>query len=301
MRTLWFQALLGVRSTLRPLGIERSSLLRRLYRTLKGMLKGRRTEVEGLVLHLDAQDSLDLSLDPNYEAFERKCLKNWIREGDLILDIGAHVGLFTLLMARLTGPGGRVFAFEPCPTTFQILSENITANGFGNIRATHAAVSSTTGKLHLHLSPENSGDHRIYSTGEQRSCVEVPSLALDSFPPLEGEKVNFIKMDIQGAEMEALVGMERLLRHNPEVRILMEFWPYGLRSFGTEPIDLLWFLRERGFRLYHLDESAGEVREVPTEKESEWLLQLEAGFDPRLNEHTNLLWIGREGVFPGSW
>ncbi|MCA9414897.1 MAG: FkbM family methyltransferase, partial [Candidatus Omnitrophica bacterium] len=101
--------------------------------------------------------------------------------GDTVLDIGAHIGLFTLVMAREVGPKGRVFSFEPCPESHHLLAENIRTNGLSNVTLVEAAVGEETGWTTLFLNPLNSGDHRTHPTSQSGESVRVETIRLDDF------------------------------------------------------------------------------------------------------------------------
>ncbi|MCA9434290.1 MAG: FkbM family methyltransferase [Candidatus Omnitrophica bacterium] len=287
-----------IRSVLRPLGVERATFIRPLYHRFKKSLKHSTAEVDGFFLHLDRNDSLDLSLSPDYEVFERNLVKRWVREGDTVLDIGAHIGLFTLIMAREVGPKGRVFSFEPCPESHHLLAENIRANGLANVTLVEAAVGEETGWTTLFLNPLNSGDHRTHPTSQSGESVRVETIRLDDFEPLKGIPIDFIKMDVQGSEGEALKGMSGLLETNPGVRIFFEFWPSGLREAGADPLEVLLWLMRRDFRLFHLHEEDESIRRIQDGDEEGWIERLLTEFGAHSQRHTNLLAVGTSGRDP---
>lgn len=185
--------------------------------------------------------------------FKKSIKKDWT-----IVDIGANLGYYSLLAARLTGPTGRVFAFEPDQENFRLLKENIQANQYKNIEALPLAVSNKSGDTFFYTSSENSGDHRIYDTGEDRATTKVKTIALDDF--FQDDHIDFIKMDIQGAEPLAIQGMDRILRNNPHIIILTEFWPEGLRQCGTTPTHFLDTMKAYGFSLAYIDDASGTVK-----------------------------------------
>ena len=274
---------------LKPVGIERAEFLKPFYHRFKRALKKGVAEVEGFTLHLDAGDCLDLSLSSDYERFERTLLGQWVHPGDTVLDIGAHIGFFTLFLSRLVEPGGHVFSFEPCPTNRRLLEKNIEVNHRQNVTVVPAAVGDRSGPVSFFLNPENSGDHHIHARGEETPSLEVESIRLDAYPPLQETAVPFIKMDIQGAELQALKGMAELLDRNAPLRILMEYWPAGLKRAGTDPLNLLEFLFARGFRVFHLNEADESIQEILAEEGESWLELLEKSFADQPERHTNLL------------
>ncbi|MBK8477979.1 MAG: FkbM family methyltransferase [Opitutaceae bacterium] len=166
---------------------------------------------------------------------ERACLSSLVRSGMQVVDIGANIGLYTLHLARLVGPAGRVDAFEPDALMAWALRENLAANGVAQVEVHQCAVGADMGQAVLQRNAINSGDNRLGLAtgmaliGEQES-VRVGSL--DGI--LDGRRVDFIKMDVQGWEAEAFRGFAAVLDANPKLQIYFEFWPYGLGCAGTE-------------------------------------------------------------------
>lgn len=213
-------------------------------------------------MFLDPEDSLGLSLDGAYEEHETEIMEREISEGDVILDIGANVGYFTLLFARCAGKKGKVFAFEPDPASFALLKKNVEINGYENVVLVSKAVSDKTGKTKLYLSEGSNVDNRIYDSHDGRKSVEIQSIRLDDYFKGYKGKINFIKMDIQGAEKRAVEGMVNLLKKNRDMKLISEFWPFGLDKFGTRPAGYLKLLQEQGFRIEDIDESEGRAGPV---------------------------------------
>lgn len=190
---------------------------------------------------------------------EAEIYRSRVKPGMAVVEIGANVGFFTLLLSGLTGAGGRVLAFEPDPENFRLLEKNASANCRTNITCRCAAVSEKAGSIKLFLSGENRGDHRIYDCGDGRPCVEIPAVPLDQELGAGG-RADFIKMDIQGAEYKALLGMENTISNSPGLAMLCEFTPGLIRKAGDSPERFLGKLQELGFTLSYLDEEAHLVR-----------------------------------------
>jgi len=195
-----------------------------------------------------------------FGAAEVGLLGTLCREGMSVLDLGANVGFHTLLFARTVGAGGHVWAFEPDPDNFATLCRNLELNSYGNVTAVQAAVGTATGRGSLYHSPFHC-DHRTYQTLEGQRGVPVKMVSVDEFLP-SGQRIDLVKMDIQGAEGMALQGMKRTLASNPGVVILMEFWPEGLRKTGFSPGRVLSELENQGFALYRIDERTNVVEKV---------------------------------------
>jgi len=177
---------------------------------------------------------------------ERSMIQSSVGPGDIVVDVGANIGYYSRYLSRLVGPDGRVVAFEPSEQNFRRLVES--TRSLEIVEPVQAAVGNVTGTLDLHESDDLNVDHRTYDTGGLRNVVQVPSYRLDDFFP-SGQRVDFVKMDIQGFEYQAIRGMAGLLRDNHEVAVLLEYWPLGLLTAGTEPNELLELLRGLGFEL----------------------------------------------------
>lgn len=204
-------------------------------------------QVGGHIMYLDDKDILRLSINGVYESRETSFIEQEISEGEVVVDIGAHIGYYTLIFARLVGPTGKVIAFEPDPDTFNLLKKNIEVNGYENVVAINKGVAQSPSKQKLYRCSENSSDQMIYNNDEGRNFIEVDCVSLDSY--LQGEKVDFIKMDIQGGEAHAIEGWVDTLNSNPNLRILMEFSAQLIRKAGKDPLETISSLYKKGFHL----------------------------------------------------
>jgi len=174
---------------------------------------------------------------------ERKLLRSILSAGAVVVDAGANMGVYSQFLSRCVGPTGVVHSFEPSPENFRRL-QSATRN-LVNVRLSQAAVGECSGKSELHVSNKLNVDHRTYATkAESRGTVTIDIIALDDyFKP--GQRVDLIKMDIQGYELHALRGTNRVLLDNPDAKLLLEFWPYGLAQAGANWLELIDNLRTK--------------------------------------------------------
>jgi len=199
-----------------------------------------------------------------YERYETEVFQSMLRLGMTVVDIGANVGYYALLAARGVGAEGRVFAFEPDPRTYELMSKSVEANGYRNILVFRKALADRTGTLWLYADALNAGNSTLARENVQSllDTYEVEIQPLDAF--LEenagGHKVDLIKMDVQGAEGLVLKGATRLLREGGSLKIMMEFEPEKLAAMGTNPSGLLQELVGYGFRIHLIDADARSCR-----------------------------------------
>ena len=178
---------------------------------------------------------------------ERLLLRKILFPGAVAVDAGANIGIYSQFLARCVGPAGAVHSFEPSPENFMRLRS--ATRKLPNVHVCQAAVGERSGKAMLYLSDKLNVDHRAYPTeGDARRALQIEMMALDDyFKP--GQRVDLIKIDIQGYELHALQGAKRILEENPEIKLLLEFWPYGLKQAGAEWGDLIEMLRGFGMDL----------------------------------------------------
>jgi FkbM family methyltransferase len=174
-------------------------------------------------------------------------LRAHVQPGMTVADVGANVGFMAVHMGDRAGPDGTVLAFEPEPRNFAILRENARNARWRNVVPIHAAIGAGTGTASLWLSPRDGGDHRTVSLGgDDRASVKVPLTSLDAVARARRVEIHFVKMDIQGAEGEALRGMEATLASRALHGIVLEFWPEALRRAGEDPEAILRSIRAAG-------------------------------------------------------
>jgi len=162
---------------------------------------------------------------------ERQLLKKILFQGAVTVDAGANIGIYSEFLSRCVGPTGLVHSFEPSLDNFRLLST--ATRHLSNVRLTQAAVGERSGQCKLYISDKLNVDHRAYKTdGGSRRTVPIQMVALDDYFK-SGQRVDLVKMDIQGYELHALRGARRVLQDNPDINLLLEFWPAGLAQAGV--------------------------------------------------------------------
>ncbi len=178
------------------------------------------------------------------DAFEISLLKEHIKQGQVVVDIGANIGFYAKILAEIVGDNGRVHCFEPDRTNYKYLKEFIDKDK--RIVHYNAAVGASASTLKIYLSDTLNVDHRTYEPEHYDRVEEIPCVAIDAI--FENQPIDFIKMDIQGYEHEALKGMKKTFEKNPSLKIISEFWPYGLRKSGSSALQYFDQLTELGFK-----------------------------------------------------
>jgi FkbM family methyltransferase len=198
-----------------------------------------------------------------YEFIER-----YLQPGMTFLDIGANVGQYTLLGSQLVGLGGKVYAFEPHPIVWSVLSRNVGLNRCSNVRCERLAVAEREGVQTLFHSPPNTvGETALVPCEEQTESTPVRTISVDSYVRSNMiEQVDLIKIDVEGAELRVLEGATDLLTGSAGLTLVLEFNEGAARRFGHCLADLASFLRARGFALYRL-ETGGLRPYIPSERE----------------------------------
>ena len=170
------------------------------------------------------------------EPRERRFFREHVEPGIVILDVGANVGFYTLLFADRVGPTGRVHAFEPDPLSFGILRRRAARRA--NIEINQTAVGDRTGTITLFTNRSNRADNRVHASlgSETAEAIEVPLTTLDDYCAARGiDRLDAVKMDVQGAEVAALAGFRQSLARLKPRWMLIEFSPEHLRGAGSLP------------------------------------------------------------------
>ncbi|MER3500822.1 MAG: hypothetical protein C4295_04965 [Candidatus Fervidibacterota bacterium] len=208
-----------------------------------------------LVAGTDAGIGQELAFYRVHEPITTRLLPGFVRKGDVVLDIGANIGYYTLLLARLVGEKGLVVAVEPHPANFHLLEWNLRINGIRNVCLVHAAISDTDGIASLYLA-EGSNWHALNPTERTTErTVDVIAMTIDTLAQQLERPVALLRMDIEGWEAKALRGApQTLLHHRPA--IVMEVHPAYLGEEETR--QLLRYLQlwgyEHGFLVLRRDE-----------------------------------------------
>ncbi len=194
-----------------------------------------------------------------YEPYLTELMLSKIKVGDVVLDIGANIGYYAVLFADKVGKKGKVIAIEPDPVNFEILQKNIKENKLFNVVAVQAAVGNENKKMKIFESKENFGDHRLWqnpskSPFDKRETSDIFCRRLDDLlKELEYQKIDFIKMDVQGFESLTIEGGEKIIEKNKPI-IFFEYWPWGNKNAGSDIKKMMNFFRKIYKKIFWVDE-----------------------------------------------
>jgi len=205
------------------------------------------------VMYVDPKDTMgDMAMGKTWEVATTLVFEHLIRPGDVVVDVGAHWGYFSLLAATLCTETGKVYAFEPHPKNFAMLAKNIAANHLSNVVTVQSAVSNRDGSTQMFEATGSMG-HSVNTLppewraldGATPRAISVRTVKLDDFFANNPVQPRLVKMDIEGAERLAVAGMQSLIERNPSLVLILEFNPTYLK--GQAATDFLDQLAAYGF------------------------------------------------------
>lgn len=179
-----------------------------------------------------------------------KCAHEILKPGMTVIDLGAQYGYYTLIFAKLVGEDGHVYSFEPDKKNCRQIENSIAKNGFLNITLIKKAVSDANGPVRFFLAEKSTGVHSLYEVRGGGEWHEIGAGRLDDILSWHITPIDFIKMDIEGAELKALRGMPRIIRENPSLRMAVELHRNIDQLPDTSMKQLLGALRGYGFSIH---------------------------------------------------
>lgn len=214
-------------------------------------------------LHVFENETLSNQLrEKGYHGYnDIDILKLLIKPNSTVLDIGANIGWYTVIVSHLVGNNGKIYAVEADQENINILEKNLLLNNINNVKTHRYAAADYDGVINFYKNPENYGDHSISSCTYIRcfvvdenysSPIQVPCIRLDTLLTFEEfSNVSLIKMDIQGGECRALAGLEKHLKqYRPP--ILVEYSPAHIYHADSSPFELFAFIDKNGYLPYRI-------------------------------------------------
>ncbi|HUB50202.1 MAG TPA: FkbM family methyltransferase [Acetobacteraceae bacterium] len=210
-----------------------------------------------------------------YEPDVAHLMARVLHDGDVALDVGANIGFFTVMMAALTGPTGRVVAFEPGPDNLVRLRRNIATSGVQNVAIIEQPASDTDGPARFYLNSDVSGGHALWDPGRfpgntksqaELRMADVSATTLDSVvAAMDLPAPRLVKIDTEGAEHRVLMGAADLLRDHRVPYIVAELHEFGLAELGSSQRDLRRFMAGFGYDTFCLYFNGAMPKLIPPE------------------------------------
>ena len=180
-----------------------------------------------------------------------KYLKSILKEGSTFIDIGANIGSYSLVASKLVGDNGKVFAFEPVDKIFTSLKKTISNNSIYNIDLIKKIVTNKVSEFNIYISDDsNSGRSTILENEEMEKFEVVESITLDKFiEEVNIDRIDFIKIDVEGAELSVLEGMKNVLTKFRPI-LFIEISPDIKSNQGAQENSITDFLSALGYEKY---------------------------------------------------
>jgi FkbM family methyltransferase len=183
-------------------------------------------------------------------------MRRVIKPGDFVIDGGANIGFFTMLMSRLVGEQGHVEAFEPATVNFKKLRNNLELNKVENVTAINRALWSDDADLTLYIS-QDTGLCSLMPFEFSITTLPVRVLTLDRWCAGYDQRPRLIKLDIEGSEERALIGAARMLQAGVDF-IVTEINERALSNFGSSQADLRHYMKSKGYDMFWMHEDGLE-------------------------------------------
>lgn len=204
----------------------------KIYPVLRGPLKGMKIRV--------TDNSQYAPVVGNWEPQSQHIFSNLIKPGQIIFDLGANIGIHTLLFARLTGPSGKVIAFEPLSENANELRDNVKINNLEQVTIEEVAVSDKDGISEFFIGQHNTQGSIVSTENGAGQKVEVKTQKLDNYIKASGHLPDFIKIDVEGAETNVLKGYTEFISKSYPV--------FFIESHSRENEDYIYsFLASHGY------------------------------------------------------
>jgi FkbM family methyltransferase len=196
--------------------------------------------------------SRSVFLTASRETEDEAAFQELVQPGMTVLDVGANLGIYTILAAMRVGPAGAVHAFEPVPAVFACLERSIRLSGLGQVRLNQAAVSDRAGTVPMYLGVGKDSDiHSLAPSDRRPDRVDVTTLTLDDYVREHRiDQVQVMKIDVEGAELPALRGATGLLARDDAPIIQAELADDNFQAFGYSSPDLKRFLADLGYTAF---------------------------------------------------
>lgn len=227
-----------------------------------------------------------------YEPETSRLFCTLLQPGDSVIDVGGHIGYFSLMAAAITGNNGHVYTFEPEAANYQNLLKNIQRNPFKNIQVFHEAAGECEKEVTFYINADNDGGHALWDVSKHdfnelsRNHLETRSIHQTTLTHALKEKMHsplrLIKMDVEGCELKVLQGAKQLLIENDYPFVIAEVNRFAMKQMNTDETELRRFMSSMGYHAYYPEEDGITALNDDQIIESEYVFNLLFALPDRL-------------------
>lgn len=239
---------------------------KKIFRTINHGAPEKEVIFRGMKLLVYTKDTslVPSIINQDYEFLELNIFEQLLKPGMTVLDIGANIGIYSILASDKVGKKGNVFAFEPVPENLSLIRHNLTLNHIKNVKVVPSAVGDKKDRVTISLVENSLGTHSVGA--ESAQTLEVNQIKIDDFVSLNKIKVDIIKIDIEGYEAHALDGAKHTIQ-DKNIILLMEFSAKLLKNCGTDPQKFAKYLLSNFKYCYDISERKGSLRRISGSRE----------------------------------
>ncbi len=252
-------------------GYGKRKPVRIILKTFDKIFRSQTVMVHGHKMMLPTKGFDEYSTFGIYGELDTMTVEKYVKKGDYVIDVGAAIGYYTLILARAVGPEGRVFAFEPKKDRFDLLKNNIEINGYKNAILENKAIL-TPGDKNIFFSLKSSRGglkfiKKEVKHDEFQTVDDIQTVDLDTyFEKINKEKpISFMKIDVDGPELLVLKSAHSILKNN-DLKILMEWDIDSAKQSACDPSEIVEILKNNEFEIYYPDYSKNEYRIIHGEE-----------------------------------
>lgn len=210
------------------------------------------TQNTQIFLWLDEHVDIIIWWQGFYEKFPSRVFKRLLNVGDRVIDVGANIGYYSLLASEIVGPSGRIFSFEPVTKIFDKLLLN--SSDHSNITPVQVACGEQGGMTNIYVADDScSAGSRISTPFENQPAIteQIKLIKLDDY--IEDQKIDMVKIDVEGYEIHVLKGMADILRDNLHIKVFIEVNKKLLAMSGSSPEEIFDYLKLFGLTAWQID------------------------------------------------
>jgi len=275
-------------------GYGKNKSVRKILHFFDLLFRSNDVNVHGHKMFLPEKGFEEYSTQGIYGKLDTLAVERLIKPGDIVVDVGAAIGYFTLIFARSVGENGMVFAFEPKTDRYEILLKNIQVNNYSNVKTEKKAIMQNNKKISffsredgiagLRYKDDIESIRQESADNKHKIPVEVTTIELDDYlKELDLiENISFMKIDVDGPELLVLQGSKLLLK-NKNLKIFMEWDKTLSKESGCQPSDMIDILTENNFRMFYPDFEKNAYYEISKDE----LL----GMPEKVNQTINMLFV----------